>query len=128
MQKHIVIFKGLLQREPFRYSQRQLAQWGNLTDSKVSRFLNNGCDLKAGEFFALLAAMPEPFRQQFWQRFQLDYRDEVDLKAFVLSADFDETTEILKLIANRWEQTKAPSQKAVIKPAMKPSIAATSVA
>jgi hypothetical protein len=76
----------------------------DFTSREQLRFLNNGCDLKAGDFFDLLAAMPQPFQDQFWQGFRANCADNIDIKSFILTADRYEATEILRLLAHRLEQ------------------------
>ncbi len=105
--QHLDIFINLFGE--YNLTQKAIAAESDIEESKLSRFLRNGKDLRAGEFFRLLEAMPEKFQKEFWAKF----RDEkIDLSHIVAGLSNYEYAELLRLLADRYQFSEAGKQRA----------------
>ena len=95
MSRHQEIFVELFKES--KYSAKQISAWSGVHESTLSRFINNKTDMKAGDFFKLLASLPKDFQKQFWDRFH-DSKD--DWQSLLLSASSKDLKEICNLIGD----------------------------
>jgi hypothetical protein len=101
MSQHREIFNQLLLA--FDYSAKQVSEWTGIHESRLSRFRTGKLDLSAGEFFTLLAQMPQDFQDGFWSKIR--NHDEPSWRTRILSASHSEVEEILKGLTEQWVNT-----------------------
>jgi len=102
--KHREIFNWVREQENFRYTNKQISNWTNFDESKLSRFFTGKRDLKAGDFFYLLESMPEPFQELFWTRYHPHNLELIDLERIVADMDLRDLARLLKLIGEEISQ------------------------
>lgn len=94
------IFTELKNWAKFNYTNKQISDWTSIPPSKLSRFLNNKIDLKAGEFFYLLECLPKEFQQEFWKRYNGNKSRKQELPVVIANLD-------LVVLANLLEEIGA---------------------
>ena len=97
MSRHQEIFVELFKKSG--YTAKQISAWCSVSEATVSRFINGKTDMRAGDFFNLLASLPEDFQDKFWQRFRTT-KD--DWRSLILNASPKELEEICHLIGDWW--------------------------
>ena len=102
MSRHQKIFVELFKASG--YTAKQVSGWSGITESALSRFINGKVDLRAGDFFELLACFPEEFQEHFWIRFR-QVKD--DWRSLVSAATTKEIETILNAIADRYSRDHA---------------------
>ena len=106
MQEHIQIYKELFERLDLK--QKVIASQLGWTESKMSRFLS-GNDIKAGEFFHVLSAMPTSFQRQFWKRF-LNFDSDID----VSSLSSEEAANLLYALGDRLQLLESSKRRVTV--------------
>jgi hypothetical protein len=90
------------------YAAKQISVRSGVNESTLSRFLNGKQDLKAGDFFAVINSFSEEFQERFWARFHRSTKG--DWRSLILSADSHDIEEILRLLAEWWQQKQNTSK------------------
>jgi plasmid maintenance system antidote protein VapI len=97
MSRHQEIFVELFKASG--YTAKQVGEWSGLHESTLSRFINGKSDMKAGDFFDLLACFPEEFQEQFWIRFR---HVKGDWRNLIMAASPKDFEEICRLMGDWW--------------------------
>ncbi len=97
MSRHQEVFRELFSASG--YTAKQVSRWSGVHESTLSRFLNGKSDLKAGDFFDLLACFPEEFQERFWIRFR-HVKD--DWRSLIMAASPKDFEEICRLMGDWW--------------------------
>lgn len=97
MNRHQDIFRELFSASG--YTAKQVSGWSGVHESTFSRFINGKSDMKAGEFFDLLACFPEEFQEQFWIRF---HHLKGDWRSLIMAASPKDFEEICRLMGDWW--------------------------
>lgn len=88
-------------------SAAELAETSGVNGSSLSRFMNGKQDLKAGDYFALLNALPDFARKAATTR--LGIEDSTDLIALIRAASPKEKAAVLNLMAD-WIESRGSTE------------------
>jgi len=88
-------------------SAAELSETSGVNGSSLSRFMNGKQDLKAGDYFALLNALPDFARKAATTR--LGIEDSTDLIALVRAASPKEKAAVLSLMAD-WIESRSSTE------------------
>lgn len=109
MENYIKVFNKLLSRHEFQYTGLQMAEWSGLSNSQISRFINNKTDIPTSKFFQLIKSMPEQFQYCFWVEL-LKLNEERNWRSLVTTASFEDIEEIIQAITDRYRKIEQGSK------------------
>ena len=89
-------------------SHRELASKAGISNSVLSKFLNDKQDMMCTTYFTVLEALPEP--HQSVARKKLAAGNQINLDTLLINASEKERAAVMRIIADYWFSNEIPAK------------------